>query len=67
MLCPYCNQEMKTGYLKGERGYALMWTDDPFKMTDIAFGDDLRICKETDIDRPTACLCKACRKIIMNI
>ena len=67
MNCPYCEQEMAVGYLRGERGYSLLWTDDPFKVTDMAFGNDLRLCKVTDVDKPKAHLCRACRKIVLEI
>ena len=67
MNCPYCGREMAAGYLRGERGYSLLWTDDPFKVTDMAFGDDLRLCKATDIDKPRAHLCRACRRIVLEI
>ena len=67
MNCPYCGQEMAVGYLRGERSYSLLWTDDPFKVTDMAFGNDLRLCKATDINKPKAHLCKACRRIVLEI
>ena len=67
MNCPYCGQAMEIGYLRGERGYSLLWTDDPFKMTDIAFGNDLRLCRVTDIDKPKAHLCRACRRIVLEV
>ena len=67
MNCPYCGQEMAIGYLRGERGYSLLWTDDPFKMTDMALGSDLRLCKATDVDKPRAYLCRGCRKIVLEL
>ena len=66
MNCPYCQAEMETGYLRGSHGYALLWTDDPFKATSLPFGSDFWVCKETDIDKPTANLCKSCKTIIYN-
>ena len=62
MNCPYCSQSMAAGYLKDERGYSLMWTDDPFKVTDIPLGSDILLCKVTDVDKPKAYLCRSCRK-----
>ena len=67
MNCPYCAQPMAVGYLKGERGYSLMWTDDPFKVTDIPLGSDILLCKAPDVDKPKAYLCRSCRKIIMAL
>lgn len=67
MLCPYCAQEMAVGYLKGERGYELMWTDDPFKATNLATGADERLCRATDLDKPKAHYCRACRKIVLDL
>lgn len=67
MECPYCNSDMKVGYLRGSHSYAILWTDNPFKVTPLLLGDDFWICKETDINRPIAYICNRCNKIVLNL
>lgn len=66
MNCPKCNCEMAAGYLRGNKGYALLWTDDPFKMTSLPLGEDFWLCKEADVDKPVAYLCRSCRQILLQ-
>lgn len=67
LTCPYCGGSTETGYLRGSRGYELLWTNDPFKATSLPLGDDFLLCKVTDIEKPTAHLCRSCNKIIIDI
>lgn len=67
MQCPFCAQPMALGYLRGERSYELMWTDDPFKATNLATGTDERLCKPTELDKPKAHYCRACRRIVLDL
>lgn len=66
MNCPKCGAEMVVGYLRGSRGYALLWTDDPFRMTSLPIGEDFWLCKETEVEKPTAFLCRGCKLVLMQ-
>ena len=67
MNCPYCTREMENGYLRGNNSYELLWTEEPFKLTSLPTGNDLYLCKASEITRPMAHLCRACGKIILDI
>ncbi len=67
LICPYCGSSTQAGYLRGSRGYALLWTTDPFKATSLPLGDDFLLCRETDLEKPLAFLCRSCGKIIIDI
>ena len=66
MNCPGCGKEMSPGYLRGSRSYALMWTDDAFKATALPTGESFWLCRETDLERPAAYLCRECRKLVVD-
>ena len=67
LCCPYCGGDTETGYLRGNKGYALIWTDDPFKITSHPFGNDFWLCHDTDLEKPMARLCRSCGKIIVEV
>ena len=67
MKCPYCNKEMKSGYLQTARD--LYWTEKPKKVLMIAnLDDDILIGKTTfggvlaEVD-----MCPNCKKIVIDI
>ena len=67
MKCPYCNEEMKSGYLQTARD--LYWTEKPKKVLMIAnLEDDILIGKTTfggvlaEVD-----MCPNCKKIVIDI
>jgi len=67
MECPYCGSEMELGYLRGSRGYELIWTTDPFKMTQLLNEGDFFVCRTVDVNKPIAYHCGTCRKLVVDL
>ena len=61
MNCPKCGKEMENGYLYGQA--PLLWSERSEKKLLIARDGDEQI---FDGGFPQACICKKCRKIIVD-
>ena len=66
MNCPYCGKEMEQGYIvSSSRRGMLLWSEDRCNSGPFLYKSDLKLAG-TFQDNPPACLCRDCRKIVME-
>lgn len=66
MRCPYCNNEMKDGYVQSAR--QIFFTVKPHKIFFVGSQDDETILSNYNLTSPTvkAYRCKKCEKVIID-
>ena len=68
MLCPYCHEAMKQGYICGDR-YALKWIDgSKYKFLYSHFQKGLKLTKGLmGVNDLETFYCEDCKKMIINV
>ena len=65
MKCPYCETEMEQGFIQGARG--VIWSKIKKRLFLVAEDDDIDITSGFLFgSHATACLCRKCKKIIID-
>ena len=65
MQCPYCNGQMETGILEGQR--YLLWSKQPHKVSYHPKADEVLLGeKAVSSARVDSYICKQCKKIIID-
>lgn len=64
MLCPYCNNEMKKGFLHSKS--TPIWSEREKKLTIFASSNEVSLGGFLDGDTLTAYLCESCRTVIVK-
>ena len=65
MNCPFCGQEMEQGFVQS--GTRILWTKKIHKISLLPKDGDVLLLKS--VLRPSAipaCICKVCKKIVMD-
>lgn len=66
MQCPYCNEEMKKGYIQSPR-QQIFWGEEKRKILIIPLGDDISLSQGTfNTPYVESYCCLKCKKIIIE-
>ena len=67
MKCPYCNEDMKTGKIHGDR-YSLKWIPKEKNIGILyPFAKGVKLVDENSFNSIEADLCESCKKVIIDL